>query len=313
MKAIQLNGFCGVENLELTEMDRPEVAPGQVLIESKAISINPVDVKTRLGKGVAAQIRDHLPAVIGWDIAGTIVEVGADVDIFTKGQEVFGMIAFPSSSKTYAEYVLANAGELTIKPRIVSPEEAAAASLAALTAWQALTVHGRFQPNDRVLIHAASGGVGHYAVQIAKYFGAHVIATSSAANRSFVKSLGADEHIDYKTQRFEEVLRDVDFVLDSLGGENIDRSIKTMKKGGTIVSLPTGLNESVSEKAEAAGMTGKAVRVRPNGNDMKSIAELMAERKIKSHIDKRYDFEDLALAHAHVESGRTVGKVVLSF
>jgi NADPH:quinone reductase-like Zn-dependent oxidoreductase len=313
MKAIQLTGFGGVENLELTELDRPEVGAGQVLIESKAISINPVDVKTRLGKGVAAQLKDHLPALIGWDISGTILEVGTGVDTFTAGQEVFGMIAFPSSGKTYAEFVVANASELTIKPRIVSHEEAAAASLAALTAWQALTVHGRFQPNDRLLIHAASGGVGHYAIQIAKYFGAHVIATSSAANKSFVKSLGADEHIDYHNQQFDGMLSEVDFVLDCMGGEYIDRSIKIMKKGGTIISLPTGLNESVSEKAAAAGMTGKAIRVHPDGNHMKAIAELMAERILRSHIDKRYDFENMAAAHAHVESGRTAGKVVLSF
>ncbi len=311
MKAIILKDFGGVENLVLAEIPVPTIAADEVLVKLKAISINPVDVKTRSGKGVSALIKDESPIILGWDISGEITEVGADVTGFKPGDEVFAMIDFPKTGKAYAEYVKAKADELALKPAGVSHEEAAAATLAALTAWQAFHSNAPVKPGDRVLIHAASGGVGHYAVQIAKHLNAYVIATSSAANRDFVLGLGADEHIDYKAQPFETATGNIDFVLDTIGGEYIDRSLQVMKKGGTIISIVSGMNETVTPKANALGINGHNTRVRPNAENMATIAGLLQKGIIKSHVSKVFPFEQMAEAHLQLESGRTVGKVVL--
>jgi NADPH:quinone reductase-like Zn-dependent oxidoreductase len=313
MKAIILKDFGGTENLTITDVPVPATATGEVLIQTKAISINPVDAKTRAGKGVAGLIKDEMPTIIGWDISGLITEVGSGVSNFKAGDEVFAMLNFPKPGKTYAEYVVANASQLALKPANISHAEAAAATLAALTAWQAFTLHGKVKSGDRVLIHAASGGVGHYAVQMAKHLGAYVITTSSADNKEFVLSLGADEHIDYKAQPFETVTGDIDFVLDTIGGEYIDRSLTVTKRGGTVISIPSGLNETVVEKAKNLGIHGATMKVQPNGADMQTIASLLEQGVIKSHVSQMFSFEQMAEAHAQIESGRTVGKIILTF
>jgi NADPH:quinone reductase-like Zn-dependent oxidoreductase len=312
MKAIILKDFGGTENLVLTEMEPPLLKAGEVLVQVKSISINPIDVKTRAGKGVAALIKDEMPAILGWDLSGVITKVAPDVHGFSTGDEVFAMIAFPQTGKTYAEYVAAPASQLALKPSGISHNEAAAATLAALTAWQALTLHGKVKAGDRVLVHAASGGVGHYAVQMAKHLGAYVIGTSSAANKSLVLSLGADEHIDYKERPFESVVNDIDFVLDTIGGEYIDRSLTVMKKGGTIICIPSGKNESVAEKATTLGMDGRTMRVQPSGDDMGTIAGLLKKEHIKSHVSQTFPFSQMADAHLEMESGHTVGKITLT-
>jgi len=311
MKAIILKDFGGVENLITTNIPVPSIQADEVLIQLKSISINPVDVKTRSGKGVAGLIKDQMPAILGWDISGVITEAGSGVTNFKPGDEVFAMLAFPKLGKAYAEYVTAKANELALKPANISHDEAAAATLAALTAWQALTTHGSIKAGSRVLIHAAAGGVGHYAVQLAKHLGAYVIGTSSLANRDFVLSLGADEHIDYKAQPFENVVKNIDFVLDAIGGEYIDRSLTIIKKGGTIISIPSGLNEGVTEKAQAVGANGYTMRVQPGDKDMRIIAGLLETGIIRSHVSKTFPFDQMADAHLHLESGRTVGKVTL--
>ncbi|SES21918.1 NADP-dependent oxidoreductase [Pedobacter rhizosphaerae] len=312
MKAIILKDFGGVDQLQLVDVPVPVISASEVLIETKAISINPIDVKTRSGKGIAPLIKDQMPAILGWDISGVVSKVGESVSQFKVGDEVFGMITFPQLGKAYAEYVAAPADELTLKPKNVSHNDAAPATVAALTAWQALTLFAEIKPGDRVLIHAASGGVGHYAVQLAKHLGAYVIGTSSAANRDFVLSLGADEHIDYKNQAFEEVLDRIDFVLDSIGGEYIDRSLQVMNNGGTIVCIPSGLNETVVEKAAASNKHGFTMRAKSSAEDLAMIGELLAKGTLRSHVDKVYSFKDMALAHQQIESGRTVGKIVLT-
>lgn len=311
MKAIILKDFGGIENLVPTEIAIPTPQAGQVLIKVKSISLNPVDIKTRNGKGIAGLIKDKLPAILGWDISGIVEKIGTDVTEFQTGDEVFAMLAFPELANAYAEYVVANVTELALKPANITHDEAAAATLAALTAWQALTTHGNIKSGDRVLIHAASGGVGHYAVQMANQLGAYVIGTSSAANRDFVLGLGADEHIDYKAIPFETVVTDIDFVLDSMGGDYIDRSLLVTKKGGTVISIPSGLNETVTEKAKALGINGYTIRVKPSGTDMKTLADLLEKGIIKSHVSKTFPFEKLGEAHVQIESGRTVGKVVV--
>jgi NADPH:quinone reductase-like Zn-dependent oxidoreductase len=313
MKAISLNDFGGTEVLGRTEVPVPMIGPTQVLVQLKSLSINPVDVKTRAGKGLAGRIKDQLPVILGWDISGVVVETGTEVNTFKTGDEVFGMVAFPKLAGAYAEFVASEAADLALKPANISHNEAAAATLAALTAWQALYHNARIQPGQRVLIHAAAGGVGHYAVQIAKHLGAYVIGTSSAENRDFVLSLGADEHIDYKARPFEEAASDLDFVLDAIGGEYIDRSLKVIKKGGTIISIPSGLNETVTEKATALGINGYFILVHPSAEDMASVADLLEKGILKSHVSKLFSFDDMAAAHLQIESGRTVGKVALEF
>lgn len=311
MKAIILKEFGGVENLILKDIEQPAIGAGQVLIHPKYISVNPVDAKTRSGKGMAGLIKDQMPAILGWDISGEIVAIGEGVTKFKSGDEVFAMLAFPKLGKAYAEYVVAETSELALKPTSISHEDAAAATLAALTAWQALTVQTTVKPGDRVLIHSAAGGVGHYAVQFAKHLGAYVIGTSSAANRDFVLSLGADEHIDYKAQPFETVVKDIDLVLDSMGGENVDRSLLVIKRGGTLISFPSAMSEVVKGKGEAAGINAFHFKVSPNGEHMKAIADLLEKGIIRSHVSKTFSFDEIGAAHLQIESGRTVGKIVV--
>lgn len=311
MKAIILKGFGGIENLIPTELALPAPLAGEVLIKVASISLNPVDIKTRNGKGIAGLIKDKLPAILGWDISGVVEKIGVDVTDFKVGDEVFAMLAFPELPNAYAEYVVAKSSELALKPVNITHDEAAAATLAALTAWQALTLHGNIKSGDRVLIHAAAGGVGHYAVQLAKQLGAYVIGTSSAANREFVLNLGADEHIDYQSVAFESATSEIDFVLDSIGGDYIDRSLLVTIKGGTVISIPSGLNETVTEKAKALGINGYTIRVKPSGSDMKALADFLEKGIIKSHVSKTFPFEKLGEAHLQIESGRTVGKVVV--
>jgi NADPH:quinone reductase-like Zn-dependent oxidoreductase len=312
MKAIVLKEFGGVDQLILQDIPVSPIKDNEVLIEVKAISINPVDIKTRSGKGQASRLKDFQPIILGWDIAGNITETGSQVTDFKPGDEVFGMVNFPGHGQAYAEYAAAPAAHLTLKPANISYEEAAAATLAALTAWEALVHRAKIKSGDRVLIHAASGGVGHFAVQIAKYFGAYVIGTSSAANRNFVLQLGADEHIDYQTQKLEEATKEIDIVLDSLGDDTIDDSLKVMKPGGTIVSLPSGKNDSVAEKAAAKGMIGLKMMVQSNREDLNEIARLLEKGIIKPHISHTFSLAQIADAHVQIESGKTVGKVIVT-
>lgn len=311
MKAIVLKDFGGTENLHIAKVPEPDIQAGEVLVQVRNFSINPVDVKTRNGKAMASRLKEFDPIILGWDIAGVVKEVAPDVTRFRAGDEVFGMVNFPGHGRAYAEFVAAPQSQLALKPANISFAEAASATLAALTAWQALTVHHHVTKGERMLIHAGSGGVGHFAVQIAKYLGAYVVATSSAANREFVFSLGADEHIDYHASRFEEVSPVVDFVLDTIGGENIDRSLQIIRKGGAIVSIPSGLSEGIAEKAKLKGINGLFFLVQSDGSGMGSIAELIASGAIRPHVSKIFAFEDIAQAHLQVESGRTVGKVVV--
>lgn len=312
MKAITLNGFGGIEHLVQAEVPLPIVNNDEVLIQVKAISINPVDVKTRAGRGMAGRLKEYQPLILGWDVSGIITEIGNDVTAFKVGDSVFGMVNFPGHGKAYAEYVAAPASQLALKPSKSTYEQAAATTLAALTAWQLLEQHASKQAGQKILIHAAAGGVGHFAVQIAKQLGAYVIGTSSAANKELVMSLGADEHIDYKAQRLADAVSDVDFVLDTLGGDTIDHSLEIIKPGGVIVSIPSGLNEHVIEKARAKGINGYPFLVKSNGEDMKAIASLLAKGTIKPHIFKTYSFDEMGQAHLQQETGRTQGKLIIT-
>ena len=312
MKAIILRGFGGVENLEYSNIPLPDISDNEVLVKVKAFSINPVDIKTRLGRGQATRLKEFNPIILGWDVSGIVTNAGRSVTSFKTGDEVFGMVNFPGHGKAYAENVAAPEMHLALKPSIVSHEDAASASLAALTAWQILKEKVRIKPGDKVLIHAAAGGVGHYAVQMAKHLGAFVIGTSSDENKKFVLDLGASEHIDYKKQIFENEVKDVDFVLDSIGSDYIDRSLKVLKPGGIIISIPSGTSESVKEKASSKGMTGDTFRVQSDGKNMKEIADLLEKGIIRSYVSKVFAFDEIRAAHMQIESGRTKGKIVVS-
>lgn len=311
MKAITLVGFGGPENLVKSELPVPDISDNEVLVKIKAFSINPVDIKTRIGKGVAPKLKETTPMILGWDFSGKVEKTGKSVTAYKKGDEVFGLINFPGPGKTYAEYISADASQLAIKPCNISYEEAAAVPLAALTAWQILKDKVNIQPGDNVLIHSAAGGVGHYAVQMAKHLGAYVVGTASAENRDFILDLGASEHIDYVNQKFEDILHEMDFVLDTRGGDYIDRSLKVMKPGATIVSIPSGTSEHVQEKATASGMNGYNFSVRPNGINMNEISDMLWEGIIKSHVSAVYGFDDIQKAHKQIESGKTRGKIVV--
>ena len=300
-----------MENLVKTELAVPEISDNEVLIKVKDFSINPVDIKTRLGRGHASRLKEYNPIILGWDISGTIIQTGKSVASLKTGDEVFGMINFPGHGKAYAEYVAAPESHLALKPVNVTHEDASAATLAALTAWQLLKEKIRVKPGDRILIHSAAGGVGHYAVQMSRHLGAYVIGTSSARNREFVLTLGASEHIDYEGQIFENVVKNIDFVLDTIGGEYIDRSLKVLKPGGTIISIPSGASEFIREKANAKGMNGDTFRVQSDGKNMKEIAGLLEKGIVKSYISKVFSIDEIQDAHRQIETGRTKGKIVV--
>ncbi|WP_267406561.1 MULTISPECIES: NADP-dependent oxidoreductase [unclassified Chryseobacterium] len=310
MKAIVLKEAGNVDNLEYVELAKPTINGGEVLVKVKAISINPVDVKSRAGKGVYGRIKTENPLILGWDISG-IVEETKSPD-FKVGDEVFGMVNFPGHGKAYAEFVAAPANQLALKPKNISFEDAAASTLVALTAYQALVHNANIQEGQNVLVHAASGGVGHIAVQIAKHLGAKVTGTSSAKNKDFVLSLGADSHIDYHGFDWKSAGRTFDFVLDTIGGDNIDHSLEVTKEGGSIISIPTGLNEQVTSKAESKGVKGYFILVQSNGEDMKQIASLLESGAVKPHVSKIFPFEQMREAHLEQETGRTVGKIVVT-
>jgi len=313
MQAIILKEAGGTEQLEFTEMPMPDFQSDEVLIQVKAISINPVDIKTRSGKSLYNELKSrNTPIILGWDISGLITEVGSAVTQYKKGDEVFGMINFPGHGKAYAEYVAAPASQLALKPSNISHETAAAATLAALTAWQALVTHAKVTSGQKILIHAAAGGVGHYAVQMAKHLGAFVIGTSSAHNKDFVLSLGADEQIDYKTQQLEDSVKDVDFVLDSIGETTIDSSVAVTKKRGTVIVLPSGISEEKLKNLNRSGVNCYRILVESNGDDMKRIAGLLEKGIIVSHISQVFPFEKMREAHLQIETGKTKGKIVVA-
>lgn len=311
MQAYLLHKAGGVDNLILSDIETPTPKADEVLIDVKAISINPVDVKIREMPKLLDQVYGtDRPLILGWDIAGVITDVGQNITDFKEGDKVFGLPNFPGHGNAYAEYVTAPAEQLAKIPDNISFEEAGATTLAALTALQVLAP--RIKAGDKVLIHAGSGGVGHYAVQIAKHLGAYVISTSSASNRDFVLSLGADEHIDYKTQDFEEIVSDLDFVLDAIGGEVLEKSLTVTKDGKSIISLPTPeFSDKAKTYAKEHNIDVSFFNVTSNGDDMHTLKKMLEDGTLKANVDKTFAFTDLADAHRQVESNRTVGKTIV--
>lgn len=314
MKAIVLQQNGGVENLVIKDIPVPAIKDNEVLVRNKAIGINPIDSFARANDWavpVFVKPNEGEDIILGWDISGEVVATGKDVTGFKTGDEVFGMVNFAGHGKAYAEYVAAPASHIALKPTNTSYEEAAAASLAALTAWQALVNYAKIKKGDKVLIHAAAGGVGHYAVQIAKHFGAYVIGTSSAAKKDAVLGFGADEHIDYAQQNFEEVVADADIVIDSLGiPGHLERSLAALKEGGRLISLLMPLDD-LQEKAAAKNVYTHRLSVVSDGEGTRSIATLLEQGALHSDISHTFSFEEIGLAHEQVATGKTQGKIVV--
>lgn len=312
MKAYVLHAPGGVENLEIETLSTPEPGDGEVRISVRAISINPVDVKLKYSGDALRQVTGAAENVIlGWDLAGVVDAVGTGVTTKRPGDRVFGLVNFPGEGRAYAEQVVAPAAQLASIPQDIPFDQAAAATLAALTALQGLD--GRIGQGSRVLIHAGSGGVGHFAVQIAKTMGAHVTSTSSGRNRDFVLGLGADDHVDYRERDFEEVVSDMDVVFDTVGPEIATRSVGVLKSGGVLLSIALGgAEEDVRAAAERAGVSVETMLVHSDGAGMERIATMLADGSLRPAIHRSFPFADLADAHAEVEKGRSVGKVVVT-
>ncbi|MFI8962640.1 NADP-dependent oxidoreductase [Streptomyces sp. NPDC053493] len=306
MRAMVVEQWGGPENLVEREVERPEPGLNEVLVRVHAAGVNPVDWKTRASGALVAW--GDVP-VVGWDVSGTVEAVGPGVGIFRPGDEVFGMPLFPRQAGGYAEYVVAPARHLAPKPASLTHVEAAALPLAALTAWQALVDAADVRPGERVLVHAAAGGVGHFAVQIAKARGAHVIGTASAAKHDLVRRLGADEVVDYREHRFEDVVSDVDVVLDGLGGETAERSLKVLRPGGRLVTLP-GPDDVPA--TTPAGVHASWVLVEPDHLGLREIAALVERGALTPVVDTVLPLSEAPKAHTLGEQGRTTGKIVLT-
>jgi len=311
MRAYILEEFGGIDRLLLKDINIPEIADNQVLVKVNAISINPVDVRTRAGSAMAQFLKQDMPLILGWDIAGQVVSVGADVTKFKVDDRVFGMVNFLGHGKGYAEYVAAPETHLAKIPSNTNFEEAAAATLSALTVWQFLVHEAKIKSGDKVLVQAASGGVGHYAVQIAKHFGAYVIGVSSSKNKDFVLSLGADEHISYDQQEVTDVISNADIVVDAFAFDSLYKSLKIVKQGGLIISLLPMISEAVIEKAKEKNVKIFYSLVKSNEADIQSIAKLLETGAIKSRISKTFPFGKMGEAHLAMESGKTVGKIIV--
>lgn len=314
MKAVIVNEAGGVENLQFTEIDKPVIGNDEVLVKVVSVSINPVDVKSRAYEGVLNWIfEEKRPVILGWDISGEVVETGKSVTDFKPGDEVFGMVNFFGKGNAYAEYVAAPAAHLALKPQNITHQQAAAASMAASTAYQALVDVAGIKKGSKVLVHAASGGVGHFAVQMAKHFGAYVIGISSGKNKEFVLSLGADEHIDYTTENFYEKVQDADIIIDTLQGKALSDSVDIVKENGIIITLPTPeIPEDIALRARQKKVNIEFMMVQSKKETAEAIVGLLKQEALKPFVYKTFPFEDIALAHLEVETSRVAGKVIVN-
>ena len=307
MRAALIREFGGPEIFEIAEVARPTPLPTEVLVRTKAIGTNPVEAFIRSGAFPLATP----PAILGWDISGVVEEVVPGVHRFAVGDEVFGMPFFPRSASAYAEYVVAPSRQLALKPRSLTHAQAAGLALAGLTAWQALVDIANVQRGQRVLIHAAAGGVGHLAVQLAKVLGAEVIATASEKRADFVKKLGADQIIDYRKTDFTKAVNDVDVVLELVGGDYGDRSVQVLKPGGLFITAVERTNAELAARTKKAGRRFAGIAVEPDGAALEKLAALTVEGKLHVEVSHAIPLADVAKAHALFDAGSVLGKIVL--
>lgn len=306
MKAVQIHRFGSADELTYEDAPKPEIKSDEVLIEIQATSINPVDWKIRKGAFPQADQR-KFPLILGWDVSGIIVSKGTAVKNFEIGDEVY---ARPDVSRpgTYAEFVAVNFAEVALKPKSIDHIHAAAVPLAGLTAWQGIFDHGKLEAGQKILIHAAAGGVGTLAVQLARWKGAYVIGTASEDNIDFLKELGANEVIDYKNEDFEERLGDIDVVLDLIGGDTQLKSLNVLKAGGILVTT-VGLQDK--QTIDSKGITGIEFMAASSPDILQELATLIDRGKLKPIIADIMALAEAREAHQKSESGHTRGKIVL--
>lgn len=305
MKAIRFHAYGDPGVLVYEDAPVPRPGAGEMLVRVRAAGVNPVDWKIR--KGGARGLAAGLPMIPGYDVSGVVESIGNGVTRFRKGDAVFAYLSLRRGG-AYAEFAVVREDEAAPKPVKVDDVGAAAIPLAALTAWQALVDTAQLHAGQTVLIHAAAGGVGTFAVQIAKARGAKVIGTASASNGSFLKELGVDQVLDYKSVRFEEVAHDVDVVLDSIGGETLERSFKVVKPGGVIVSI---VDDPSRFAAAWPKVRGASILVKPDAQELAQIGALIDEGKIKPVVSATLPLSEARRAHEMSETGHTRGKIVL--
>ncbi len=306
MKAIRIHEFGGPDVLRTDNIAVPAPADDEVLVKVYATSINPIDWKIRKGAS-QAKFPVTLPFTLGWDVSGVVEQKGDNVTGFEVGAEVYSRPS-PARNGAYAEYIVIKASEVARKPNTIDHVHSAAVPLAGLTAWQGLFEHGKLQKGERVLIHAASGGVGTFAVQLAKWKGAYVIGTTSEKNIDLVKQLGADEVIDYNNEPFDEKLKDIDLVFDMVGGDTQTRSIKVLKDGGRLV---TTVKPEDSQEAKDKNIQIQGYMALSKPADLDQIADLIDDGKIKPVIAKTLTLDDAKEAQELSEDGHVAGKIVL--
>ena len=306
MKAVQINDFGDRNVLMLNDIAIPTPANNEILIKVKSASVNPVDWKIR--EGYLQPMLNHLlPLTLGWDVSGEVAAIGKNVDNLKVGDAVYSR---PDITKngSYAEYQTVAADEAAIKPNSLTWQEAAGVPLAALTAWQSLYEFAKLEAGERVLIHAGSGAVGQFAIQLAKLRGAYVYTTTSSRNTELVKSLGADQTIDYNKEDFSE-LKDIDVVFDTIGGDTQANSWKTLKKGGRLVSVTENPDQAIATKH---GVSASFCFVQPNREQLEKLAELADAGKLKVNIDSEFKLDQVAEAHDRSETGRAQGKIIIN-
>lgn len=314
MRALVATGIGGTECLEVREMPLPIVVHSDVLVRVYASGINPIETKTRAGSGMAAVI-DH-PFVLGGEFAGVVVKAPFELAEFQPGDEVWGMLLTPHYQGAQAEYVSAPMMSLAHKPRSLDWTAAGAVPLAALTAWWAVVKAARVHSGQRMLIHAGAGGVGHFAVQLAKFYGAQVVTTASVHNHEWLRELGADRVIDYRNERFEEVIDEpVDVVIDLIGNVHDNtgtRSLSVLRDGGLIINVPTGSWPTMHEEVAAAGrgLRASVLKLSPEGRILRTLAQLFDQGDLRVHVDAVFGLDEAAEAHARIEQGHTRGKLV---
>lgn len=306
MKAVQISKFGDQSVLELNDIAIPTPAENEVLIKIKAAAVNPVDWKIREGY-LQPMLNHSLPLTLGWDVAGEVVLAGAQVTNLKVGDAVYSR---PNIAKngSYAEYMTAVADEVSVKPTSLSWQEAAGVPLTGLTAWQSLYELTNVQAGERVLIHAGSGAVGQFAIQLAKLRGAYVYTTTSAKNTDLVLGLGADQAIDYHQEDFSE-LKDLDVVFDTIGGETLANSWATLKQGGRLVSIVANPSEEIAAKH---GVSAFFCFVQPSSEQLNEITKLADAGRFKVNIDSEFPLDQVAQAHARSETGHAQGKIIIN-
>ena len=308
MKAVRIHEFGGLDSLRFEDAPMPAPGEGEALVRIHAAGVNPVDWKTCAGEAIAQRLEDPFPFIPGWDVSGVVEALGPGVSEFETGDSVCGMVRWPWGGGGYAEYVAAPVADLVAKPGPLDHPQAAGLPLAALTAWQALFDAADLKAGQTVLIHAAAGGVGHLAVQIAKWKGARVIGTASARNREFLRELGVDGFIDYRETRFEDEAGEVDVVLDGVGGETQERSWSVLERGGALASIRGRPRE---EEASARGVRAQHVSVRADRTQLREIAELAEAGRLRVHVDAAFPLGEVRKAHELSRQGHARGKLAL--